>query len=443
MQRLPNELWASVFAFFDLTDLTIVSQVAAHWRAVAFDQPLFWRDIIVQPPTPEILYWTSRKVAASLQRKVMLEVIITDEHAPVVDEIFNYVEITLSRCDSLRLVLPRNYWTRLANILARPAPALEQFRLKLLGSNDDGIEEPSLPADLFRSSSTNLRQVHLHGVALPSASAPAFQHVDTVILSVPDACWQEFDLRLFDIFPSTRALTLSGGGLKVVQPLPDRVVDAFKRLDLLYVQYYETENMVVFSQLPSAVIPEVSVIHSDIGTVYAALDQFSGPIRLAIVDLSPAIHVTFSSTETWIWRTFEETHSDFTPGNYNAAAVLEDPVILERVCQLRVSLSLWNIAAPFIPPNNVIAELMLYIDSKSAAFVALPTLAPKCPALQTLVLQARDDCVSVASNDIISLADLISPQAVNLELHRVLPQGDREGLVARFEGIVETMNYMS
>ncbi|KZV98306.1 hypothetical protein EXIGLDRAFT_728328 [Exidia glandulosa HHB12029] len=445
MQRLPNELWASVFALFDLSDLTIVSQVAAHWRAVAFDQPQFWRYILVQSTSPESLYWTSRKVAASLQRKVSLEVVITDEQAPVVDEIFGYVEVTLSRCYGLRLELPRSYWGRLSDILVQPAPALEHFALKLLLSDDDGVEEPSLPADLFRGSSTSLREVHLHGVALPVTSATAFQHVDTVDLSVPDASWQEFDLRLFDVFPSTRALTLFGGGLRVPQPLPDRVVDAFTRLELLYVQYYETENLVVFSQLPSAVVPEVSVAHSDIGTVYAALDQLSGPIRLAIIDLPLAVHVTFSSAETGFWRTFEEAQSDFIPGAYNAVAILEDHIILERVYLLRVSLSLWDIVSPFIPPDNVIAELMLFFDSKSesTALVALPTLPLKCPALHTLVLQAsKDNIVSVAASDIITFVDLVNSGMVNLELHRVLPQGNREGLIARFASFEETMNIL-
>ncbi|KZV98301.1 hypothetical protein EXIGLDRAFT_728325 [Exidia glandulosa HHB12029] len=417
MQRLPNELWASVFAFFDLSDLTIVSQVAAHWRAVAFDQPLFWRDIGIDSLSQGYLYWSKLRIDAGFDRPLALTVIIYDvddnDRSTVTRELFPIIASCIGRVRRLDVLVPGDLFATLCDALTLPAPLLEDFCLDLSPGGRRGL---LLPTGIFNASPGVLRRVSLDTITLPGGCIPAFTTVTSLRLAVADDEWYEFPPHIFDIFPSTRDLYLYGGGVCCPRPLPRATLDRFARLDFLDIGYPESENIVIFLGLPSGEIHEIVASHSDPRTVRAALAQLDseGGIHVTFVADQEDVRVVFQSATTGRARAFTETAADFERGCYNAAFIIGEPGIAERIVSLRVPSSLWSTIHLGVPADNHISFLILEMDETNGQ---LPSAPLQCPKLCTLIVEAKESIVTTMEQ-LFTLSAAVTEN--DLEIHRVV-----------------------
>ncbi|KZV98293.1 hypothetical protein EXIGLDRAFT_701383 [Exidia glandulosa HHB12029] len=431
MERLPNELWAEIFSFLDLPALTVASHVDRHRRAMAFDQPQFWRDIDISRPSPSIVHWAERRIHAGADRPISLAINVPEQH-PLVEPLLRLISLSLHRMRSLRLCISGIYFPSLCDLLCAPAPLLAHLRIDVSADGRVSTDIP-LPTSIFHGASPLLREVELDSVTLPTGAVSAFQSVDLVRVAVPEDAWHEFPSQLFDIFPAVRSLYMYGGGLLIKEPLTPSASAAFAQLDFLDVGYYETKNIVFYRQLPTASIREIVASHSDKDTVRAAVAQLDGSIYMVFAKVDPDIRVIYSSVTTGKARAFAEDYSDFEGERYNSAFILGDPGFLERLVALRVSLSLYSIVCHTVPSSNRITTLILYVDDGSSG-IRLPTARLHCPEIRTLELRASGAVAAVDADDLIAFSLRLGPHAhdVALELDRVIVQGDQVRLASRF-----------
>lgn len=445
LQRVPNELWAATFAYLACADLLLASGACSHWRALAFDQDLFWAHVVVDSICPQTLYWTTRRIAAGLERPFTFEIALGEEDPLVEIELLFLLQRSLSRCRDLRLTLPLVYVPEVFTMLRAPAPILEMFQMHVAcagGSPSDQL--PVLPTNLFSGTPASLRDIQLTSIALPTERVPAFQLVDVAVLRVPEEAWQYLPPNFVAIFPALRQLYLYGGGLRLPEPLSSDVADVFASLELLDVAYFETENIIVFERLPTSAVHEILVAHSDAPTVRASLAQLPGPIDVIFSQASRAVRVTFVSNITGHHRTFEEQFSDFEPGAHNAAFVLSETPFLEQLECLRIASSLWDLVRSVVPRNNHLLELILHIGDHGCDAISLPTSPIACPKLEKLVLQAQGHhVVYVTAEEVVRFAGIVSETHLHLELHRVIVQGDHDVISSRFKTVQTSMRVVT
>ncbi|KZV98307.1 hypothetical protein EXIGLDRAFT_728329 [Exidia glandulosa HHB12029] len=431
MPRLPNELWAGSFSFLDMPALIVASQVDKHWRAIAFDQPKFWRDIEISALSSGRLHLTERRMRAGADRPINLDINVPEQH-PLVEPLLRLISLSLHRMRSLRLCISGIYFPLLCDLLCAPAPLLMHFRVDVSADGRVSTDIP-LPAAIFRGASPLLQEVDLDSVTLPIGAVPAFQSVELVRVAVPEDAWHEFPPQLFDVFPAVRSLYMYGGGLLIKEPLTPSALAAFAQLDFLDVGYYETENIVFYRQLPTACIREIVAAHSDKDTVRAAVAQLDDAIYMVFAKVGPDIRVIFSSVTTGNARGFAEEYSDFERESYNSTFILGDPGFLDRLVTLRVALSLWSTVCHTVPSSNRITTLILYLDDDSSG-IRLPSARLHCPEIRTLLLRSSGPVIAVDADDLIAFSLRLGPHAhdVALELYRVIVQGDQVRLASRF-----------
>ncbi|KZV78095.1 hypothetical protein EXIGLDRAFT_784305 [Exidia glandulosa HHB12029] len=325
------------------------------------------------------------------------------------------VEEALPRVHILEIWLESIYRLQLEKVLSNPAPLLRVFHLN----------------------------VRLFNTILPRDVIPAFSRAEEVLWVHTKWTMQaEFHCYLFDFFPKVRKLRLNGGGMEFRNaPLPVTVIERFKQLELLELQFIGEYIPGFFRHLPMHSLPQLLISDAEEDGVYAAQDPLRSPFHLSIYATSGAEFViTVEGQKPKLVRHLLEAHKYYKPGSQLTNALLDNEEFAAQLATLEIHTSLWSMLHPWLPSFVSLPKLIVEIDEYTSKSVTLQLEALPCPALQALVLQAKHDFVYIAAEEVLAFVDRITLQAVRLELCRVFVDGSLDLLAGRFSPVVRTQD---
>ncbi|KZV81980.1 hypothetical protein EXIGLDRAFT_730342, partial [Exidia glandulosa HHB12029] len=439
--KLPPEILARAFDLLsDLADIIRAAHVCQQWRPLAYSAFAFSRHIVLNSSALSTLDFAYFRLSCGGQCILRLSVNVPTVDRLVETEILPFIAAALPRARILYINIDTIYRLQLEKVLSLPAPNLRDFRLEYVATPlpDIPLTMPLTP-DLFAGEAAQLRMVVLKNVILPRTAILAFRYAEQ--LNWVHSTWSlqaEFPCYLFDFFPNLKRLVLLGGGMEFRNaPLPPHIIDLLLRLDAFFIEFYERFFPGFFHHLPMDKMRNVIVSDSDEDTVYAALTPLRSPFDLSIY--APAsdreFFITVRGKDPQLVRHFAEGAKYYTPGSELTNALLENGEFADQLRSFLIQTSLWAMLIPWLPPFHVLPVLIVEIDDPKPTNAALPVEPLPCPGLTALVLQANYDFAYVAVRDVLDFADRITTERVNLELRRVLLDGPRVMIDARFNTV--------
>ncbi|KZV94982.1 hypothetical protein EXIGLDRAFT_766701 [Exidia glandulosa HHB12029] len=445
VQSLPNELLSRTVSFLDFPSLVHTAHTCAHWRILAFNDPLFWRDIAIFGVENHELDWARLRLDYARDRPINITVDYrpVDEHVPL--KLVPLIRRAVPRARSIHVCIESLYRLDLEDALCQAAPHLE--RLTLLYAAYPPELHLSLPfgkgKHILADTPGRLRVVRLNSIILPKIPTKAFAAADEVFFNNTLTTYQpDFPSYLWDFFPNMTRLRLSGGECHFANaPLPGHIIAAVARLAYLDLKYIARSLPGFFRHLPIHKIPEVLIFCADEDAVYSALDPLRSPFHMMISPvigegvIYPEFNITVRGSDPTLVRHLAEPFCDYYPGSHKTNALLENNEFAAQLDDLTMYTTLWDKLASWLPSFALLPKLIVIIDDDSPDAVLLPRTPIPCPALITLVLQAKGDFVYVKVDDLLEFADRLTPSRPVLELRRVVVTGSRHLLSTRFDKI--------
>ncbi|KZV88751.1 hypothetical protein EXIGLDRAFT_722402 [Exidia glandulosa HHB12029] len=448
IQRLPPELFCRSFSYLDVANLIDAAHVCSRWRVMAFDHPNYWAHIVVDTESHLALDLLSHRLTQGRGRRLSFVLSYTDRHELVPKRMIPLLQRAVPYARYLVIKVESLYRLHVEQALSQAAPNLERIELRYYAGT-----HPDLPLTLplgkgntlFLGEAARLRSVRLHSIILPTNPIAAFLDVEEVYWDHADTTYQEeFPCYLFDFFPKVKLLRMIGGTCWFTNvPLPQRILDIFKGLKWLDLQFMPDTITSFFHHLPLHGIPEMIISCPDEDGIYNALEPLRSPFHLSITQNVPKeFHITVTGDgQPGLIRHFAEAHRYYYRGSEFTNLLLQNDEFAAQLASFRIHTSRWTMLNPLLPSFSVLPKLIVELDDDTHKVATLPSEPVPCQELVTLVLQAAGDFIYLDAADVISFADRVTTRRIALELRRALIVGSRSLLDLRFESVLYSEEY--
>ncbi|EJD44367.1 hypothetical protein AURDEDRAFT_166457 [Auricularia subglabra TFB-10046 SS5] len=447
IHRLPIEMVTRILRQLDLKVLVRASHVCRPWRVLALDDPLYWRNISIRDVSPQTLDFAEHRLACGNGRTgVSFEIdyrrqdrMVELRLLPLLSAAMPYVRVLMVRVESF-------YRFQTEKVLSAEAGNLEIFHL-LYGSDPkpDLFLDLTLSHELFAGAAGKLKQVRLRNIIIGRKPIPAFQNVEEMWwLHHMGTRQEDFPCYLFDFFPKVRRFRMCGGQVWFRNaPLPPKVIDIFSRLKWLDIEFQEASLTAFFRHLPMDSIDEIVIGGAEFDTVYTALEPLRSYFDVALTaTYAGEFYITIKG-QSHLIRHFSEKqlfYKEYLRDSDMVNCIFEDAAFFAQLASLQIQTSLWALLHPWMPALTHLPKLIVEIDDDRAV---LPEETLVCPALSTLVVQAKGEYARVDAGDLVAFVDRVTTDRVALQLRRVLVDGQRELLASRFETVdYSTQRYL-
>ncbi|EJD43289.1 hypothetical protein AURDEDRAFT_167705 [Auricularia subglabra TFB-10046 SS5] len=442
IRRMPIEMVTRVLAQLELHYLICASQVCQTWRFLAFDDPLYWRHIVISDISSQTLNRAEHRLLCGRDRtRIYFELDFWKQDRKVETHLLPMLAAALPRARILVVILKSFYRLQAEKVLSAEAKHLERFYL-YYGSDPepDLFLDITLSCGLFDGQPRKLKHVRLQNIILPRKPIGAFLGVEEVWWLHERTTYQdEFPCYLFDFFPNTRRLRLSGGQVWFRNaPLPPHVVAIFSKLTWLDLEFQEDTLVAFFRHLPLDGIPELVLASAEFDSVYTALEPLRSYFDLALIKTSSSEFRLTIKGQSHLLRHFTESHRYYKahdPESELVNCLFADAAFFAQLGSLRIPTSLWGLLNPWIPELTHLPKLIVEIDYEYPGLAPLPREALPCRSLSILVIQAKHHLARIDVEDLLAFAGRITKDRVALQLRRVFLQGPRERIDARFESV--------
>ncbi|EJD43275.1 hypothetical protein AURDEDRAFT_167691 [Auricularia subglabra TFB-10046 SS5] len=184
-------------------------------------------------------------------------------------------------------------------------------------------------------------------------------------------------------------------------------------------------------------LADLTICSPDEDGIYDALEPLISFFDLVLTQTWPVeFLLTVKSRHTPRVRRFAEPLRYYRPGSPYANELLANEGFMEQLASFQIDVSLWKQLRPWLVPTmTLLPKLILVLNEDTPFVVSLPLEPLSCPALGTLVIQAKCHHAYVSAEDLIAFADRLTAERIKLELQRVLVDGSRELLDARFASV--------
>ncbi|KAH7097687.1 hypothetical protein BKA62DRAFT_715614 [Auriculariales sp. MPI-PUGE-AT-0066] len=193
MESLPAELVEGILRHLTLGQLIRVSWTSKLWRAVARNQPTFWRDIVMPDhTTPARVARFTAQIGQCDLSGINVQVSLSTSHYDTLERREQELQrlehrlalltLHLARMRSLSLVWQDGDGGLAAKIfsaLSTPAPLLESLSIRCSIWTDSPIV---IPPEIFAQHAPVLRNLFVSGLALPTHYVPALHGIKSYTL---------------------------------------------------------------------------------------------------------------------------------------------------------------------------------------------------------------------------------------------------------------------
>ncbi|EJD37285.1 hypothetical protein AURDEDRAFT_173680 [Auricularia subglabra TFB-10046 SS5] len=217
---IPPELLCRIARLLPYRDVCQAINVNGAWRRALLADTKLWTHIVVLFTQPNCRRWLSTiKTLVSRTKGSPMTLELECRHLDVydgpaynaLDRVAHFLATCMPSMRSLSLAIPDCETFGWGDLLSRPAPLLEVFRIRILilTPNQLPSEAPKLYFPLFDDEAPRLRTVYMEGAGLPrliSDESSAFDNVVSLTYHTLHQLWPG-DLDLGTVMPSLRKLT--------------------------------------------------------------------------------------------------------------------------------------------------------------------------------------------------------------------------------------------